>query len=99
MRDPLREFLPLDEDYQDAFDRFEYLLGLVHADLTHWEQEKGGCWRPVGCSVCRYGRFRHEGQPSEKIGAEIDVEAASWPLLKAGLFGGSLEQLKDSKAQ
>ena len=34
-----------------------------------------------------------------KIGAEIKADGAAWPLLKAGLFGGSLEQSKTAKTK
>lgn len=98
LRGPLREFLPHDEDYQDVFDRFEYLLGLVHADLNRWQVE-GGWWGPIGCFAWRGRHFHQEGRVSQKIGTEIVAEGASWPLLKAGLFGGSLEQLKTAKAK
>jgi hypothetical protein len=57
LRDPLREYLPDDGAYDDAFDWFEYLLGLVHCDLTatpeQIEQVKNGAadgyiWGPIG---------------------------------------------------
>jgi hypothetical protein len=51
------------------------------------------------CFAWRGGRFNHEGRTSEKIGTEIEAEGANWPLLKAGLFGGSIEQLKTAKNQ
>jgi len=98
LRGPLREFLPRDEDYQDTFDRFEYLLGLVHADLNRWETENGW-WGPVGSFSWRGSRFHQDGHTLQKIGAEIEAEGEDWPLLKAGLFGGSLEQLKTAKAK
>ena len=98
LRAPLREFVPRDEDYQDAFDRFEYLLGLVHADLNRLEVENGW-WGPVGRFAWRGRHFHQEVRVSQKIGAEIEAEGAVWPLLKAGLFGGSLEQLKTAKAK
>jgi hypothetical protein len=98
LRGPLREFLSRDEDYQDVFDRFEYLLGLVHADLNRREAD-GGWWGPVGCFARRGRHFHQEGRVSQKIGIEIEAEGANWPLLKAGLFGGSLEQLKAAKAK
>jgi hypothetical protein len=98
LRAPLREFLPRDEDYQVAFDRFEYLLGLVHADLNRWEV-KNGWWGPIGSFAWRGSRFNPEGRTSDNIGTEIEAEGANWPLLKAGLFGGSLEQLKTAKTQ
>jgi hypothetical protein len=34
LREPLREYLPDDKAYEEAFNWFEYLLGLVHCDLT-----------------------------------------------------------------
>jgi len=33
------------------------------------------------------------------IGAEIEAQGASWGPLKAGLFGGSLEQAKQANAK
>ncbi|MCC6416277.1 MAG: SIR2 family protein [Opitutaceae bacterium] len=97
-REPLREFLPRDEDYQDVFDRFEYLLGLAHADLNRWGAENGW-WGPVGCFAWRGRRFDQGDRTAQKIGAEIVAEGVNWPLLKAGLFGGSLEQLNTAKAK
>ena len=94
----LREFLPREEDYQDAFDRFEYMLGLVHADLNRRESKNGWCG-PVGCFAWKSNRSNQEDRISQKIGAEIEAEGANWPLLKAGLFGGSLEQLKTAKTK
>jgi hypothetical protein len=98
LRDPLREYLPRDEDYQDAFDRFEYLLGLIHANLVQNEWENGW-WGPVGCFAWRGMHFHQEGRVSQRIGAEIEAQGSNWPLLKAGLFGGSLDQLKVAKAK
>jgi len=105
LRDKLREFLPRDEDYQDAFDRFEYLLGLIHADLNHrdWpptiyqpnKNLKMGWWGPNGLFVFRNSC---QGENIKKlIEAEIEADGNNWPLLKTGLFGGSLAQLKTAK--
>ncbi len=96
LRDPLREYLPDDEGYQDSFDRFEYLLGLVHADLNQREAQNG--WRgPIGCFASRERRHLQAGKTSQAINAEIEAEGESWPPLKAGLFGGSLEQARTAK--
>jgi hypothetical protein len=96
LREPLREFLPRDGDYQEAFDRFEYLLGLVHADLNRREG-KDGWWGPVGSFGWRGNPYSGEGRVSNIIGAEIEDQKADWPLLKAGLFGHSFEQAKTAK--
>ncbi len=94
LRGPLREYLPRDEDYQYAFDRFEYLYGLVVADMTQWEQ-RGGWWGPVGSYIRRI----HSPPIQKQIETEIHSEGVAWPLLKAGLFGGSLDQLTNSKTK
>jgi hypothetical protein len=39
LRDPLRDCLPDEDAYDDAFDWFEYLIGLVHCDLTATPEE------------------------------------------------------------
>lgn len=96
LRVVLQEYIPRDDDYQEKFDRFEYLLGLVHADLTHHETQNGW-WGPVGCF-----KWRHSYNPESgiiyKIGKELEAEGANWAPLKAGLFGGTLEQAKTTKA-
>jgi hypothetical protein len=98
LREPLREYLPRDDDYQDAFDRFEYLLGLVYADLNRLVIDNGW-WGPVGCFAWRGRHLNQDGRTSQKIAAEIEAEGAGWPLLQAGFFDGSLEQLKTAKAK
>jgi hypothetical protein len=79
-----------DGAFERAFDRFEFLVGLVMYDLSRQGQ---GSWAPVG-------RFAWRGQYGEKVWAEVtsEVEVAgdAWPLLKAGLFGASSERLAES---
>lgn len=96
LREPLREYLPRDEDYENTFDRFEYFLGLVHADLNRVEWQNGW-WGPTGCFIWR-GRYFGASIP-ETIGAELEAAGANWPPLKAGLFGASIEQAKTAKAK
>lgn len=97
LRETLREYIPRDEDYLANFDRFEYLLSLVHVDLTR--KERGdGWWGPVGSFKWR-DAYRSEFGVSDKIGQELEVEGANWAPLKAGLFGGSAEQAKIAKAK
>ena len=47
LRAPLREFLATEEDYSEAFNRWEYYLGLFVAEWKkdEWQQ---GWWGPVG---------------------------------------------------
>lgn len=93
----LREYIPRDEDYQAKFDRFEYLLGLVHADLTR-DERGDGWWGPVGCFKWR-NAYHPESGAIYKIGKEMELEGANWAPLKAGLFGGSVDQAKTAKAK
>jgi hypothetical protein len=91
----LKEFIPRKDEYDRLFDRFEYILALVISD--HLEREQS-LFRPY------IGRFGWKGHGSwkgirEEIGAEIDQQGAKWPLLAAGLCGGSLERLRSIKAE
>jgi hypothetical protein len=98
LRGPLREFLPRNEDFEDVFDRFEYLLGLVIAEARRQDFE-GGWSGPVGCFAWRGIHANQAGRTSRKLDAEIEAEGADWPLLKEGFFGGSLAQLKLAKGK
>lgn len=96
LREPMREFLPDDEDYEDAFDRLEYLIGLAHADLTRGDWEDAW-WGPLGRFAWR-GRSRRRGNVAQVVGTEIESQGAEWPLIRAGLFDSSLEQARKSKS-
>jgi hypothetical protein len=98
LRGALVEFLPDDEEYDSAFDRFEYLLGLVYADLKRRDVE-GGWWGPFGRFAWKGSHFHHEGRTAAIVDAEIEERGVDWPLLKAGLFAGSLEQLRGAKSK
>jgi hypothetical protein len=92
LREPLREYLAGDEEYQSAFDRFEYLLGLIYADIVRRDYQ--GAWvGPVGCFSWRRRDFGENYMPAI-IKKEFEAEGANWPPLKAGLLGGSIEQAK-----
>lgn len=95
LRNPLREFLQDDIRYQETFDRFEYLSALVHAHL--YEKEHHDIWGPVGCFGWRSGR-QHEGGIIREIEMEVKAAANDWPVLKAGLFDGSVDRFFAIKA-
>ncbi|KAA0894088.1 caspase family protein [Oryzomonas rubra] len=83
----LDDLLYLGNDYEATFDRFEILLGLVHADL---EIEKHhSAWGPIG----RFGwklRSRMGGSnPYQVLLDEAGKLKDSWPPLRAGFFGGN----------
>jgi hypothetical protein len=76
--------LPSDSDFGLAFDRFEYLLALVHLDIGLENGDLAyGIWAPVG----RFARTSYEGvNVAQQISAELKKESANWPPLKAQLF-------------
>lgn len=89
LRDPLREILPDDTDYDRFFDLFEYIRALIHADFM--EKQHKRFWAPPG-------RFAWK-QPSSRqhiineVTAEIKEAGAKWPPLNIGLFDGSVDRI------
>lgn len=90
LREPLREFLPQDRHHQKCFDRFEYLLALVYADIYH--KHGGGALGPVGCFGWRRSIIK-------EIEIEVKEAGNEWLPLKAGLFDGSTERFQFIKAE
>jgi hypothetical protein len=78
----LDDLLYLSSDYEPAFDRFEMLFALQHAYLR--EKQSGGFWGPPG-------RFIWGRSHLDELVEEGKTQGATWDLLKAGLFGGSIE--------
>lgn len=94
LREPLRDHLPSDSDYGLAFDRFEYVLALVHLDLRMENSDDLGIWAPVG----RFAWTRYEGiSVTQQISEELNKESANWPPLKAQLFSSQEHFLKLQK--
>lgn len=87
LRDALREHLASEAEYESAFDLLEYLWALAYVDQ---DPDQTGWCRPVG-------RFVHRG--TSRIRKESSELGESWPPLRAGFFGGSLERLKAAEEQ
>lgn len=98
LRSVLREYVPDDRVYADAFDWFEYLLGLVHCDLTVTpselaaiQQNKEGAriWGPIGRFL-----WRNREQDDNVIHrTEFEIGGpypeAVTAVLHAGMFSSS----------
>lgn len=87
LREPLREFLPADRDYEYAFNRFEYLLSLVH---VHEAQARGGY---VTVPIGRFGWQGplHRGyQAVAELQNAVENTSAQYPLIDAALFPSSI---------
>jgi hypothetical protein len=89
LRPWLAQLVPLAARYERQFDRFEYLLGLVHFDLRRRELRG---WGPMGRFSwrCEYGLGADAEVADELIGG------GRHPLLDAGLFLGTRDRLKES---
>jgi hypothetical protein len=90
LRAPLRKLVPDERTYLSTFDRFEYILALVYMD----QHERG--WAPVGCFAWRHDFG--DASPAETLAIEIAKMGESWPLVKAGMFAGSIKRAIEVKA-
>ena len=92
LREVLRGAVPVDHEYETAFDRFEYMLGLIIED-TRSQQPEGGRTgdAPVGYFI-RYRHSTHTPPVWERIKSEAEQAGADWGPIRAGIFGGSIER-------
>jgi hypothetical protein len=88
LRGLLREFVPGDQAYEDAFDWFEYLLGLVHCDLTAGvvELAQGNPRGPIGRFLWNRRSSGESIQQQTHFEPEGPYPAAVTAVLQAGFF-------------
>ena len=92
LREPVRRYVPDAGQYDECFDRFEYIRALVYMDLEKKVGRQGrGSWAPPG----RFCAKDFTGFPSgtQLVKKEVERMGGDWPLLRLGLFEGSLERL------
>jgi hypothetical protein len=92
LRPLLQESLPSKYRYEECFDRFEYLMALVFADLREKssQQNISDFWGPIGRFVwTRAGRADHI---QHVVANEATALGANWPPLKINLFDGSVDR-------
>ena len=96
LREALREYIPDDALYEETFDWFEYLLALIHCDLTTTAEdlsalnakENWNIWGPAGRWVWKggfLGEVTVQQKADLKKGQLYPVHIGS--LFKAGFFG------------
>jgi hypothetical protein len=92
---PFRNLLPDSKRLEELFDRFEYLLALAY--LGREQEGTRSAWAPIG----RFGWRREAWGYTLLTDIEREAKAAGpeWLLLRAGLFGGSLDQFLERKAE
>ena len=78
------------DDYARAFERYEYLRSLLELHLG------GG----RGTSLGEFAWLVHDHRSvvADRIADEVAALGTSWPLLRAGAFGGSVEAVAVARA-
>lgn len=102
LRDPIRPLIPEDNEYDDLFDRFEYLFTLVHFDIEWSKRGEPPKWAPVGRFVWRGGGFGSAGPDvSQQADIENETQQEKWPPIQSGLFASTagFRQLSDTYRQ
>lgn len=82
MQPDLDDLFFLGNEYEEAFDRFEVMLALTHADLLY--QKKQYIWGPIGRFGWKSSLHGETKNPLSGIMAEAKAMSSSWPPLKAG---------------
>ncbi|HET9402100.1 MAG TPA: PilZ domain-containing protein [Candidatus Acidoferrales bacterium] len=93
LRPLVREYLPSDADYDEAFDRFEYLTALVWVDENPRSARLD--WVPLDAPS---GKFIRDAVPprtpiARQIDREIEISKAKWPPLRGKMFGGHVDRV------
>lgn len=89
LREPLREYLPDETEYDNCFDRFEYLRSLLNFDKSDWRHSRGR-----RCAGRFYWRRSSGHDVLREIQQEIKHLGKDWPPLKVGWFDGDLSLLE-----
>jgi len=85
LRGALRDSIPESGDYDDLFDRFEYLVGLSYA-VRFGGRQNGTAWGPVGRFHWRFNDHRERHQVTLS-NTEIELLKGHWPPYRLGVFG------------
>ena len=87
LRSQFALLIPDDREFTCAFDRFEYFVSMIWADLAD---------QSLGVPVGRFAwTYRGRRSPIEEVLAdELENQGDQWPPLAAGLLGGSPDRAK-----
>lgn len=88
----LDDLLFLGTDYEAHFDWFEVVMALEHAE-EYSRLKHGRVWGPIGRFGWKY--HREDSSPFHRVVAEAESKGDSWPPVRVGLFGGSIERFKE----
>lgn len=80
-------------DYEAAFDEFEVLMSLEHANQDAGETP-GRVWGPIGRFGWKIGGG-DASSPFHRVVADAQRQGATWPPIRAGMFKGSVERFNE----
>ncbi|NNU78176.1 SIR2 family protein [Clostridium estertheticum] len=94
----MKEIIPLDLNYDRAFDYFEYMIGLIYIDRKYdtFKEGEESIWGPIGRFPWKYIHNPTES-PKKLVSLELDKLGDEWLPLKHGLFDGKKERVIDIK--
>lgn len=87
----LKLLIPDKIHYQEVFDRMEYYLALVYASLD--KNSEINFWAPIGYFERRSRGYSANETIQNIVTSEIEAQKTEHPLLQAGLFNSSFEEL------
>ena len=94
LRTPLREYIPDESAYDDAFDTFEYLLGLTYCDgssskedLKLADQPNWSIWGPIGRFIWNRRNSADHIQQRTRFESSGPYPELISAVVRAGLFG------------
>lgn len=95
VRDALRQLIPSDDRYSAAFDRFEFILGMILADLKAHSSTDVYIPPPFIGSYAWRHKYDMNKSPRYLLATELE-SGDSWSPITAGMFGGSMERAKEA---
>lgn len=93
LREFFREYLSGNDDYNETFDRFELLSGLVFVNnqLRKPGIKQNEIWVSRGRYMWRAKRLRNTSV-IEELRSEAKAAGEKWEVLQAGFLGGSIQR-------
>jgi hypothetical protein len=88
----IEDLLFLGRSYEELFDRFEIFYALTHADIN--DRKGHRLWGPPGRFGWKASRGDY-GNPYAALLEEAEKAGDAWPVLRSGLFGGSIVRFKE----
>jgi hypothetical protein len=86
LRDPLREYLPLNFRYAAAFHRFETLLALTYVDVQKEQDPGRKDWVPLGRFAVMHKMGERGDSALSTMHAEYDEQGRKWAPIESGLL-------------